>query len=185
VCEEALQLGDQQERLIEALLTLATSERGVERWEPFDLAEITSCVLAGRQHDSEWLRVHITPTLSAAHATGDPRLVASLVTNLIDNALRHNVDNGRITISTTSSPEYATIAINNTGPAIDSQEIEHLFQPFRQTGSARVHHDGHGLGLAIVRAIAEAHNAVIAAQPNPHGGLDVEVSFRKPLIARD
>ncbi|TWP37220.1 sensor histidine kinase [Leekyejoonella antrihumi] len=183
VCEEALQLGGQQERLIEALLTLATSERGVERWEPVDLAEITGSVLAARQDAARHERLHIATTLNAAPTTGDPRLVASLVANLIDNALRHNVDDGHVSITTDSTPEQAVIKVSNTGPAIAGQEIERLFQPFQRTGANRVQHDGHGLGLAIVSAIAEAHAAALNAEPRPHGGLDVEVRFRKPGIA--
>ncbi|GAA4483971.1 ATP-binding protein [Actinoallomurus oryzae] len=177
-CEEALQLGDQQERLIEALLTLATSERGVERWEPIDLAEITEDVLSVRRHAADRRGIHIDAGLDPAPAVGDPRLVTSLVANLVDNAVRHNLAGGHVTVSTTSSAEQATLTISNTGPSVDHQDIERLFQPF-QAGTERVHHDGHGLGLAIVRAIAEAHGAGLSPRPGTDGGLTVEVGFRR------
>jgi signal transduction histidine kinase len=177
-CEEALQLGDQQEQLIDALLTLATSERGVQHWQPFDLAQITETVLAGRRHEAEHRDLRIDTALVAAPATGDPRLVELLVTNLIDNALRHNTTGGRVEVSTLSSPGRATITVSNSGPTVPPDQIERLFQPFQQTGGQRVHHtDGHGLGLTIVQAIAQAHDAKIRARSRSGGGLDIAVSF--------
>ena len=70
-CEEALQLSGQQERLIDALLTLATSERGVESWEPFDLAQLTQDIVDSRRHDAERHGVQIDATFDEAHAIGD------------------------------------------------------------------------------------------------------------------
>jgi signal transduction histidine kinase len=177
-CEEALQLGEQQERLIDALLTLATSERGIERWEPFDLGEVTDSVLIGRRQEAERRSIHIDARIVLAPAQGDLRLVESLVANLVDNALRHNVTGGRVEISTISSPGRATISVSNTGPVVPPDEVERLFQPLQQIGSERVHHtDGHGLGLAIVRAIAQAHGAKVTARARMEGGLEIEVSF--------
>ncbi|MGH9057289.1 MAG: sensor histidine kinase [Acidimicrobiales bacterium] len=178
VCQEALALGQHQQRLIQALLTLATSQRGVEHWEPFDLAHITETVLTGRRHAAERQGIHIDTTLPAAPATGDPKLVELLVANLIDNGLRHNTTRGRIEVSTVSAPGRATLTVSNTGPSVPPSEIERLFQPFQQAGSERVGHtDGHGLGLAIVQAIAHAHHAKITARPRPEGGLDIAVRF--------
>jgi signal transduction histidine kinase len=182
-CEEALQLGKAQERLIEALLMLATSERGVERWEPFDLGAITEDVISGRRHEAERRGIQINATLNPAPASGDPRLVASLVANLVDNALRHNTAEGNITISTTASQEHARIAISNTGPLVPRQDFERLFQPFHQGGTERIHPDGHGLGLAIVLAVSEAHGARLTPRPRTEGGLDVEVAFRTAATA--
>jgi signal transduction histidine kinase len=177
-CEEALQLGEQQERLIDALLTLATSERGVERWEPFDLGHVTNSVLVGRRQEAEGRGINIDTSIVAAPALGDPRLVESLVANLVENALRHNMTGGRVEISTISGPERATLSVINTGPVVPADDVERFFQPFQQSGSERAHHtDGHGLGLAIVRAIAHAHGAKVTARARPEGGLEIQVSF--------
>jgi signal transduction histidine kinase len=177
-CEEALQIDDQQEQLIDALLTLATSERGIERREPFDLAQISAAVLASRKDDAKDRHIRVDTTLVTAPATGDPRLVGLLVTNLIDNALHHNTIGGSVEVSTTSTPRAATITVANTGPTIRPDEIDRLFQPFRQTGAPRLHrNDGHGLGLAIVHAITQTHDAKITANPQAQGGLDITVSF--------
>jgi signal transduction histidine kinase len=170
-CQEALGLGDQQERLISALLTLATGEGGVERWEPIDLAEITRLVLAGRRSD-----IQVDATLDAAPARGDARLVESLVANLVDNALRYNVPGGRVTVSTMAADGRAVLAVANTGPVVPADDVDRLFQPFQRLTGERLH-GGYGLGLAIVRAIAGAHNAELRAYPRTEGGLNVEVGF--------
>ncbi len=177
-CEEALELGEQQERLIDALLTLATSERGVERWEPFDLGEITDTVLLGRREEAERRGISVDASIVAVRALGEPRLVESLVANLVDNALRHNVTGGRVEISTTSAPGRAIVSLSNTGPVVPPSEVERLFQPLQQIGSERVRQtSGHGLGLAIVRAIAQTHGATVTTRARSEGGLEIEVSF--------
>jgi signal transduction histidine kinase len=184
-CEEALALGDQQERLIEALLALATSERGVEQRELFDLTEIAENIVAIRQPLAERLGVDIHAALTETTATGDPSLVESLVANLLDNALRHNTTSGRVEISTTTRPGWATIAVSNTGPVIPPDEVERLFQPFQRLGAERIRlTDGHGLGLAIVHAIAAAHGATLTARSRPEGGLDIEVGFPTPASSQ-
>jgi signal transduction histidine kinase len=178
VCQKALALGQHQERLVNALLTLATSERGVEAWEPFDLAQITETVLTGHRHEADRLNVQIHASLPAAPTTGDPKLIELLVTNLIDNALHHNIPGGTIDVSTIATSGCATITVSNTGPTVPANELDRLFQPFQQAGSERIGHtNGHGLGLAIVRAIAEAHHAKITAHPRPQGGLDIAIAF--------
>jgi len=185
-CEEALQLGAQQERLIDALLTLAASEHGVERWEPFDLGEVAKSIVLSRQQEAEHQDIHIHAALAEARATGDRSLVESLVSNLVDNALRHNQAGGRIEISTTTRAGRALIAVSNTGAIMPPDQVDRLFQPFRQLGQERVRvTDGHGFGLAIVRTIATAHGATITANARPQGGLDIEVGFPAPANSQN
>ena len=177
-CRQVLVLGAQQERLIEALLTMASSERGIEQWEPFDLADVADQAIAERRHEAERNGLSVETALTAAPATGDPSLAGSLVANLVDNAIRHNVPGGWLKVSTTMTDGRAIIRVSNTGPVIPPRELDRLFQPFQQLGPARIRHgDGHGLGLAIVRAIAVAHKAAVTAAARAEGGLDIEVSF--------
>ncbi|MFZ0042701.1 MAG: HAMP domain-containing sensor histidine kinase [Solirubrobacteraceae bacterium] len=178
-CEEALQLAGQQERVIDGLLTLATSERGVESWESFNLTQITEGIVDSRRPDAERRGIQIGATFESAIAIGDPRLVASLVANLLDNAIRHNVVDGAVEISTTTTANGAQLSLSNTGPVIPSVEVQRLFEPFQRLGDQRVGaSDGHGLGLAIVKAISTAHGAILTAHPRPQGGLDVQITFR-------
>jgi signal transduction histidine kinase len=177
-CQEAVELSDRQERLIAALLTLASSQRGLVQTESLDLAEITRKVILGRQHEAGRHNISLSTALHAAPATGDPRLAESLIGNLIDNAIRHNVPGGQVRISTALTSAGAAITVGNTGTLIPPDAVEYLFQPFRQLGTQRIRRsEGHGLGLAIIRAIADAHGAALTASPRLHGGLDMEVVF--------
>ncbi len=177
-CQKVLVLGDQQERLIDALLTLASSERGIARWEPFDLAEITAKVLVDRQPEADRRDIAVEASLSAAAATGDPSLLESLVTNLVDNAIRHNSDGGLLRVSTAITDGLAVLSVSNTGAFIPAAEVDRLLQPFQRLGGERLRQaGGYGLGLAIVRTIASAHNAMLTATSRPGGGLDINVAF--------
>ena len=177
-CEEVLALGDRQERLIAALLTLASGEGGIEEWEHFDLAEITGSVVLARRQDAERRGIEVSMALSTAEAKGDPRLVESLVVNLVDNAIRYNVPGGRAAVSTIRAAGKATLRVSNTGPVILADQVERLFQPFQRLGGERTRAaGGYGLGLAIVRAIADAHGATLTPRAQPDGGLDIEVGF--------
>jgi signal transduction histidine kinase len=174
-----LAAGEHQERLIEALLTLARSERGVDRRDPFDLATIARRVLATFQPDVDRRGVYVRATLRSAETAGDPRLAERLVSNLIANALRHNLPTGgRIDVTTTTRNGHAVLSVANSGNQVAPDEVERLFQPFQRLGTERTDHgDGVGLGLSIVQAIATAHAATVTARAQPSGGLDIEVGF--------
>jgi signal transduction histidine kinase len=177
-CQELVELGDQQERLIAALLTLANSQRGLARTESLDLADITKKAILGRRDEIERHGIRLSTALAPAPATADPSLAESLIVNLIDNAIRHNLPGGQAEITTALTDQGAAITVGNTGTLIPPDAVEYLFQPFRQLGTQRIRHgNGHGLGLAIVRAIADAHHAAITASPRPRGGLDIEVTL--------
>jgi signal transduction histidine kinase len=177
-CKQVLALGAHEERLIEALLSLARSERGVEDWQVFDLASITENVLQARRQDAERRDIRIEATLDEATGTGEPSLVEALIANLVDNALQHNIDGGRVDIGTTQVAGSPLFSIVNTGPVVPNASIERLFEPFRRAGADRTRSDdGHGLGLSIVRAVVDAHGATIKVEPRSGGGLRVEVAF--------
>ena len=96
--------------------------------------------------------------------------------NLVDNAIRHNLPGGQAEITTALTARGAVITVSNTGTFIPQGELEALFQPFRRLGTQRIRRgEGHGLGLAIVRAIADAHGAALTTRARPHGGLDTDV----------
>ncbi|MEU6552496.1 HAMP domain-containing sensor histidine kinase [Streptomyces sp. NPDC046915] len=166
----------QQEHLIDALLTLAGGHQGIDHWEWFDLAELTRRTVVDHHAEAECRGIRIDATLTPATVAGDPRLAASLVTNLVGNALRHNIPGGTVEIETSDA---GRLTVGNTGAPIPATEIDRLFQPFQRLGTERTDPtDGHGLGLAIVAAIAQAHRAALTARPRPGGGLRVTVGFR-------
>lgn len=177
VSRELLTSNAEQERLIEALLTLASSETGASEHEPADLAAITSAALAAARPAISRRGLNSHADIQSATFDGDPLLVQQLAANLIDNAVRHNLPGGDIQISTKTSPAGAVLSVTNTGQVIPAAEVDRLFQPFQRLGQRPARRDSHGLGLSIVRAIATAHAATISAQPRPGGGLVIEVTF--------
>ena len=180
VSAELLASNAEQEHLIEALLTLATSEGGPGQREPVDLAPLASACLAAAGHQIDRLDLQVRADVRLAALDGDPVLIRRLVSNLIQNAVRHNVPGGHIQAATGTSRGHAVVSVTSSGQVIPPAEIDRLFQPFQRLGGRRARNDGHGLGLSIVRAIAAAHGAAITAQPVPGGGLAIAVSFPAP-----
>ena len=177
-CGEVIAVADHQERLIEALLVLARSERGLDHREPVDLSAVTGEVLAARQPEAQRLGLWVTAVTDPARIEGDARLAERLVANLVDNALRHNTHGGRIEVATGSRAGRPFVAVANTGPVVAPGEIHRLFEPFQRLGADSAQDaDGLGLGLSIVQAIATAHDAILTALAQPGGGLDITVSF--------
>jgi len=181
VSRELLASNAEQERLIEALLTLASSEAGIDEREPTDLAAIAGAVLAAAGPAISHLGLRVDADLRPAVIEGDPLMIQQLAGNLIGNAVRHNVPGGDIQVTTTTSSAGAVLSVTSSGPAIPAADVDRLFQPFRRLGQLPARPDGHGLGLSIVRAIATAHAATISAQPRPGGGLTIEVTFPPDL----
>lgn len=177
--QELLATNREQETLIDALLTLASSESGLDHREPVNLAEIADTVLRDR-NGSKNVGLHFEAALEAAFINGDPRLLERLVANLVDNAITHNVECGRVQVSTGSKDGGTALTVTNTGPVVPAAEVDRLFQPFQRLSPDRIHRRGHGLGLSIVRAIATAHCATISAHPSPEGGLSIEIDFPPP-----
>ena len=185
ISRELLASNAEQEHLIEAMLTLASSEAGTGEREPADLAAITSAALTAVRPEISRLGLHVRASIQPAALDGDPFLIQQLAANLIDNAVRHNIPGGDIEVGTTTSHAGAVLSVTNSGQVIPAAEVDRLFQPFQRLGPRPARRDGgHGLGLSIVKAIATAHAATITARPRPGGGLAIDVSFpRHPVPA--
>jgi signal transduction histidine kinase len=177
-CEELLGVGREQEQLIDALLTLATSQRGLDVRQPIDLAVAAQVALESARAEAERHGIRPSSTLDAAGTSGDPTLIERMIRNLLDNAIAYNQPGGTVEVRTSTVGSDAVLSVTNTGPRIPSQEVERLFEPFQRLARDRTGSDRHrGLGLSIVRAIAEAHDGTVTAEPNPDGGLLVTVSL--------
>jgi signal transduction histidine kinase len=123
----------------------------------------------------------ITSATAPAPTEGDPHLLERLVGNLVENAVRHNVDGGWVRVCT-GSDASSWLTVANTGAEVLPADVEELFQPFRRGGTARTGSRGAGLGLSIVRAVAAAHGGAVTATPREGGGL--EVTVRLPAGSR-
>ena len=180
-CEELLAAGEQQERLVEALLTLATTEHGLNRTEEFDLAETCRRALEAHRGQAEHRGLRLDTDLGHAITTGDPDLAERLAANLVDNAIRYNIPGGSVRVRTQTEWDNAVLTVTNTGLPVPPELAGQLFEPFHRLIDDRASHpDGHGLGLSIVRSIATAHGADLDVQLPPGGGLAVRVRFRAP-----
>jgi signal transduction histidine kinase len=178
-CEELLAAGIEHERLLESLLTLASSERGLEEREPLDLSLVIGQALGAAEPEIERRELSLTSQLAPAGTTGDPALLERLVANLIENAIEHNVTGGSVEVRTGAEGGDSVLSVVNTGLVIPPGDVERLLEPFQRFGANRTaDEDGHhGLGLSIVRAIAAAHDADLYVEARPSGGLAVTVRF--------
>jgi signal transduction histidine kinase len=174
VARDVLDACHQQERLLEACLTLARSRGGLLHRDRIDLSTIAYEAL--RTHDRSG--VACLSELEPAVLRGDPVLVERLVANLVSNAIRYNLAGGRMEVATRTTGGRAVLVVANTGPIIPAMEIRRLFQPFYRLDTHRPGAgDGIGLGLPIVQAIADAHDASVTAEALSAGGLRLEVRF--------
>jgi signal transduction histidine kinase len=177
-CERVVSSTEEQERLLDALLTLARSEAGVAAGEPVDLAVVVEDALLTREPRLAGMRVE--SALEPAEVIGDQALLERLVGNLIENAIIHNRGEARwIHVSTFGSDGVAGMRIANGGEVIDPGHVDELFEPFRRGVGERLGSDGDGLGLglSIVRAVAVAHGAELEARGLSEGGLEFELRF--------
>jgi signal transduction histidine kinase len=182
-CERLLASSRQQDRLIEAMLTLARSEGPLDRAEPLELGDVIESVLLSPELETTNAGLNIQTQINAAPVNGDQRLLERLVRNVVDNACRHNIAGGDVEITTDLRHGRAVLVVTNTGPVVPDGDSERLLQPFQRASADRTKHgEGLGLGLSIVQAIATIHHANLTLTPRPHGGLRIEVSFPAPTV---
>jgi signal transduction histidine kinase len=174
---EVRQASVQAERLVEALLTLARSDRGTGPRSVLDLAVLAEDALDAAMPAVKAGSLRVTSELQPGIAAGDQVLVERLVRNLIDNAVRHNVSGGWLEVASGSRAGLAFLSVANSGPVILEPDVAALFEPFhRQCQHAGPDTpEGSGLGLSIVQSVVRAHHGDIAAAPVPDGGLEVTV----------
>jgi signal transduction histidine kinase len=183
-CQEAIDAGKDQARLIDALLTLARSQRGLDQREPVDLAAVVDDALDAHRPAAAARGLQVDAAIDDATVPGDARLICRLVSNLLDNAIRHNTTGGRVEVGLAASPAEATLTMTNTGPPVPPDQVSRLLEPFQRAAPDRTASpDGLGLGLPIIADIAQAHQARLQIRPRPGGGLTITISFpRLPSI---
>jgi signal transduction histidine kinase len=177
-CRRVLASSEHQERMIDALLTLARSQRGLELREEVWLDEVATEVLSSIRPDG----VRVESELEPAPTLGDDALVERLVGNLLDNALRYNfATGGWVRVRTGMCDGLPFLRVANSGQVVADDQTAALTEPFRRLNGSRLDGRGIGLGLSIVAAIAAAHGAKLGVRPGSEGGLEVEVRF--PALA--
>ncbi|MGR3869549.1 sensor histidine kinase [Streptomyces graminifolii] len=163
----------------EALLLLSRAHQWSFTREPVDLSLVaeeaaeTLLPLAEKRGVTIETGGDITPT------RGSQPLLLQLTTNLVQNAIVHNLpDQGTVWVNTTTGPESAVLTVENTGDVLTPHQVSTLTEPF-QRGTERLHtdHAGVGLGLAIVETITSAHGGTLTLTPRPDGGLRITVEL--------
>ena len=171
-------LVDGNDRLIESLLVLARSERGLERREPVELSSLADLVVQRAAAEAERRRVAVRCRAAPTVVVGDAGLVERLVENLVQNAIRHNAaDGGWAEVTVRASSPWAVLSVANGGAPVPADKVPGLFEPFRRLTGERTGRNGVGLGLSIVRAVAQAHGGSVTAKAPPAGGLVVAVKL--------
>ncbi len=165
---------DRCERLIEALLTLARSEAVTGREEPVDLAALAADCLTDLRARAEDARITTRLALAPAWTLGEPRLLERMIANLIDNGIRHNVSGGYLEVATSQRDARVRVVVRNGGEVIPAEIVARLMEPFSRGNRAS---PGFGLGLSIVRRVAEAHGGEATVTAPRDGGLRVEVNL--------
>ena len=165
--------------LTEALLLLSRADQRSFTPEPLDLSLIaeeateTLLPLAEKRGLTIETSGDLTPTI------GSHALLLQLTTNLVHNAIVHNLpEHGTVWVTTSVQPKSVVLTVENTGEKLTPQLVHTLDEPF-QRGSRRIRtdHAGVGLGLAIVKSITEAHHGTLTLTPRAAGGLRVTVQL--------
>ncbi len=183
-------VNNRHERLIEALLTLSTSEQELTDRTVLDLADIAAYVVDELRTDAAKAGVKVRLEPSPAPVTGDPVLLERLVSNLATNGLRHNNSGGWVILKTSIMGDTSMLEVHNSGPTVLPHEAESLCEPFHRLGAdaepaSRPGERGFGLGLSIVRAITRAHGGNVTIQPRPEGGDRTNRAPLRPLGPSD
>jgi signal transduction histidine kinase len=175
---------DRCERLIASLLLLARSEAATGQEEPVDIAALAADCITDLWARTEEAHIEIRDDLEPAWTSGHPGLLERLIANLVDNGIHHNVPGGYLQVRTRTGEDEVELVVANGGPPIDPKRLEELAEPFRRLDrSVR----GFGLGLSIVRSIAQAHHGTATLLAPPSGGLEVRVTLprlREPRAVR-
>jgi signal transduction histidine kinase len=169
---------DRSERLIDGLLVLARSEDGRVPAEAVDLDVAARHAMEQAGDEAAAAGLDMTSHLDPAPTTGSRVLLERLVANLVQNSVRHNVADGWVAVETGTDDGRSWVTVRNSGPVIAPDEVSRMFEPFRRLNADRVHSTrGVGLGLSIVRAVANAHGGAVTAEPVASGGLEVTVTL--------
>jgi len=171
---QLLRANERNEKLIEGLLVLAESERGLPGKIPVRLDELTESVLDAQSELAAKCGVSLRRVLAERLVPGDPVLLERLISNLVTNAIMYNEPSGWVEVTVSAQP---ALTVRNTGQDIPAAVLPSVFEPFRRLAADRTDHRGTGLGLSIVRAITVAHEGAIHAQPRDGGGLIIEIEL--------
>jgi signal transduction histidine kinase len=171
--ELVAQRADQMIRFVDDWLTLSRLQqgKGIKDLKEVNVAEIVKDVVERARQDPGAEKVTLQSVV--AHSPGtiraDPSSLDELVGNLVDNAVRYTPAGGTVTVEVDSTEDGAAVTVRDTGPGISPEDLEHIFEPFYR-GQAQKNIPGTGLGLPIVKRIAERHGGRVEVETTLGGG---------------
>ncbi len=178
-----LDTAQQMKRLTQSLLELARYDAGQETLERcrFDLAEQTRACVELVRPLARPRKLQIQSDLAPVEALGDPDRLSRVLLNLLTNAIDHNREGGEVRVSTRAEPGAAVVIVADTGHGIAAEDLPHVFARFYRADKARARAEGHsGLGLAICKAIVDAHGGSIDLASQPGAGTAVTIRLPRP-----
>ena len=170
---------DRVDRLLESFLVLARAQHGAfSDSTAVSLDRIVIDALAARQAQIAEQRLEVRTALARIGVAGSETLLTRMVENVIENSVRHNQPHGFIDVACETNGEAARLVVESGGPLLDERSVAQLGQPFQRLGAERTgSRNGHGLGLSIVAAVAEAHGGSLRLHARAQGGLRVEITL--------
>ena len=171
---------DQADRLLESFLTLARAHNGqLDEHNQVALEPLITAALTARADQITAKRLTVETHLAAVEVAGSATLLRRMVENVIENAVHHNQPDGSIELTLTLlNRAQSRLTIDTSGPMLDQSAVAELAQPFRRLGQDRTgSHNGHGLGLSIVAAVAAAHDGSLELHARAEGGLRVQITL--------
>ncbi len=180
--EACLDTAQKMRRLTESLLELARFDSGQAQIErgPLDLASLSwECIELVRPLARQ-RGIQVQADLVPAEAVGDPDRLSQVLTNLLTNAIHYNKENGAIMVSTRTENDNAVLTVADTGPGIAAEDLPHIFDRFYRADKSRARSEGrNGLGLAIAKAVVDAHGGAIEVSSRPGAGTIFKVRLPK------
>jgi hypothetical protein len=176
---------DHAERLLESFLVLARAQHHELGEESLvALEELIAPALSALAGEIAASRIAVHTELAPVRVLGSETLLARMVENVIENAVRYNQPHGSIRIVLARDGENARLVIDSAGVILDEEAVAKLAQPFRRLSQERTgSQDGHGVGLSIVAAVADAHGGALELHALPKGGLRVQLTLPAATIA--
>ncbi len=168
------------DQLLESFLTLARAESGqLDEHNPVALEAIVTAAVSARTDQIAAKQLTVEKHLAPVEVTGSATLLARMIDNVIENAVRHNHPGGAVEL--TLAPvdgQLVRIIVDSSGPMLDQTAVARLAQPFKRLSQERTgSQNGHGLGLSIVAAVAAAHEGNLELHPRTEGGLRVQITL--------
>jgi signal transduction histidine kinase len=175
LARQLLATNERNERLVDGLLVLAETERGLLTRFPVDLGAVVAEVVGMLADTAAASSVTLESSVAPVRVPGEAPLLERLVVNLVQNAIKYNEPGGSVQVEVSPG---GVLTVANTGPRVPAESVAALFEPFRRLSGDRLDHGGGvGLGLTIARSVVAAHSGSIDARANPDGGLTVTVSL--------